>query len=65
MPLELMLVYSLVLAYIAAKMVSACDSFRYLVRVHCLVAQEGQKIVQCLPLKKQHGQHQSLVAPTL
>lgn len=65
MPLELILVYSLVLAYIAAKMVSVCDSFRYSVHVYCLVAQEGQKTVQYLPSKKQHDQHQSLVAPTL
>lgn len=64
MPLELMPVYSLVLAYIAAKMVSACDSFRYFAHVYCLVAQEGQKIVQYLPSKKPHDQRQSLVAPT-
>ena len=65
MHLELMPVYSLVPGYIAAKMVSVGDSFRRSVHVYCLVAQEGQKIVQYPLSKKQHDQHQSLVALTL
>ena len=55
-------VYSSILACIVAKMVCACDSFHPFPHGICLAAQEGQKIVQYPLSKKQHDQHQSLVA---